>query len=122
MIIRLIRFVLGKIILFFDALFRPKPFQRSPAEQAKVDEQTRKLALYHFMACPFCVKVRRHLTRRNLNIELRDVKREKKFDKELMAGGGNFQVPCLRIQNDDGTVRWLYESSDIVAYLDERFP
>ncbi|MBI3558187.1 MAG: glutathione S-transferase N-terminal domain-containing protein [Deltaproteobacteria bacterium] len=119
---RLIRFVLGKIILFFDALFRPRPLARPAAEQAKVDAQTNNLALYHFMACPFCVKVRRHMTRRNLNIELRDVKRDKKFDRELVEQGGSFQVPCLRIRGDDSSVRWLYESSDIIAYLDQRFP
>ena len=119
---RLIRFILGKIILFFDALFRPKALQRPAGEQLKVDEQAKKLALYHFMACPFCVKVRRHLPRRNIPVELRDVKRNKAFDKELVAQGGSFQVPCLRIENEEGTVRWLYESSDIIAYLDSRVP
>jgi glutathione S-transferase len=36
---------------------------------------------------------------------------------DLIAGGGKDQVPCLRIENDDGDVRWLYESIDIVRYL-----
>ena len=33
-----------------------------------------------------------------------------------MAGGGKTMVPCLRIESKDG-VEWLYESSDINAYL-----
>jgi glutathione S-transferase len=39
---------------------------------------------------------------------------------ELIAGGGKGQVPCLRIETDDGNVRWLYESADIIAYLREQ--
>ncbi|MDF3852182.1 hypothetical protein [Achromobacter denitrificans] len=29
-------------------------------------------------------------------------------------------MPCLRIEEAGGT-RWMYESSDIIAYLEQRF-
>ena len=40
--------------------------------------------------------------------------------QELLEQGGKVQVPCLRIE-DQGEVRWLYESKAIGAYLNERF-
>jgi glutathione S-transferase len=30
-------------------------------------------------------------------------------------------VPCLRIEDNNGDVRWMYESGDIISYLDQRF-
>ncbi|MCA7113286.1 hypothetical protein LGL75_14005 [Staphylococcus aureus] len=30
-------------------------------------------------------------------------------------------MPCLRIE-ENGQTRWMYESSDIVAYLEKTFP
>lgn len=118
----IIRAILRAIILFFDRLFAPKPPVRPLEEQAKLDEQTRKLSIYEFEACPFCVKVRRHVARKGLKIERRDVRKEKRFNRELVEHGGQFQVPCLRIEKDDGSVQWMYESSDIMKYLDQRFP
>jgi glutathione S-transferase len=37
------------------------------------------------------------------------------------VGGGKRQVPCLRIDGDDGQSHWLYESMDIMAYLKQQF-
>ena len=34
-----------------------------------------------------------------------------------MVGGGKRRVPCLRIEATPGEVQWLYESMDIIAYL-----
>ncbi len=93
---------------------------RSDKDQVEIDRQTRSLVLYHFQACPFCVIVRRNIQRLGLNIEMRDVKRDKKYDQELVAGGGQFQVPCLRIENE-GKFEWMYESADINEYLTKRF-
>jgi len=52
-----------------------------------------------------------------LKIPLRDILFEPGNSVDLIAGGGKDQVPCLRIENEDGDVRWLYESIDIVRYL-----
>ena len=116
--LNLIRWVLGKLILFLDALFSPKPVQRDPQAQSKLDRATSILVIYQFQACPFCVKVRRAAKRRHLNIPMRDVRQFPAFADELVKGGGEYQVPCLRIPQADGSFRWLYESDDIIAYLD----
>ena len=34
--------------------------------------------------------------------------------------GGKVKVPCLRIEEAGGT-RWMYESNDIIAYLEQRY-
>jgi glutathione S-transferase len=39
----------------------------------------------------------------------------------LLQGGGKVQTPCLRIAGEDGQVRWMYESGDIIRYLQQRF-
>ena len=118
---RIIRLVLGKLILFFNGVFTPRSVKRDPPEQAVVDQQTASLALYQYEACPFCVKVRRAMKRNGLNIETRDVKRSESAREELLAGGGILKVPCLRIEDGQGRAEWMYESSDIISYLERRF-
>jgi glutathione S-transferase len=102
-------------------VFSPRVTQRDPEIQAGIDAQTASLKLYQYEACPFCVKVRRAMKRNTLSIETRDVKRSASAREELLAGGGNLKVPCLRIENERGQAEWLYESSDIVRYLEDRF-
>lgn len=75
------------------------------------------MALYEFEACPFCVKVRRAVQGMGLKIERRDARKSAVFEKELIEGGGSRQVPCLRIQEGEGSPKWLYESSEIIAFL-----
>jgi glutaredoxin len=116
-----IRAAVGGAVLFFDRTFSPEPIERAPERQKEIDRETSKLALYEFEACPFCVRVRREMRRLALNIERRDVAKSKKFEEELLAGGGEYQVPCLRIELPDGKVQWMYESADIVRYLRERY-
>jgi glutaredoxin len=116
-----IRFVLGKIILFLDWLFQPKSIARSLEDQRRVDVEANAFVLYQFEACPFCVKVRRASKRLGLSIETRDILKNKSYAEELTKGGGEYQVPCLRIQKDDGSFEWMYESSVIIEYLNKRF-
>ena len=104
-----------------DQLTSPTPIQRDATQQEQFDQETKSLTLYQFETCPFCVKVRREIRRLNLKIELRDVRKNKADHQELLAGGGQIQVPCLRITKPDGSVQWMYESDDINAYLSERF-
>ena len=116
-----VRWLLGQIIIFIDWLTRPKPVQRDSEAQAEIDRQTANLALYQFQQCPFCVKTRRQIHRLNLKIETRDARNDPQWNRELIEQGGKYQVPCLKIIEDDGSVRWLYESSDINDYLEKRF-
>jgi len=75
--------------------------------------------LYQFHSCPFCVKVRRTLHKLNVNIELHDAKTDK-IGNELLKEGGKRKVPCLRIEKD-GKVQWMYNSKDIIVYLQNSF-
>lgn len=112
----LIRFILGKVILFLDSIFSPRPKTRTEVEQQRLAGKLVGLELYQFHACPFCVKVRRFLKREGISIPLRDA-RSDPFRQELREGGGKVQVPCLKITQKDGTINWLYESDEIISYL-----
>ena len=116
-----IRFILGKLILLLNWVFTPRGIKREPELQARIDQQTASLKLYQYAACPFCVKVRRAMKRQSLSIETRDVKRSDTARKELLAGGGDLKVPCLRIEDGQGDVAWMYESKAIIGYLEGRF-
>ena len=116
-----VRWVLGQIIIFIDWITRPKPVRRSPETQKEVDAQTANMVLYHFQQCPFCVKTRRQIHRLALNIENRDARNDPKWNHELISEGGKYQVPCLKITADDGSVQWMYESSEINQFLEDKF-
>ncbi|MGR6838947.1 glutaredoxin family protein [Aliivibrio wodanis] len=118
---KLIRLVLGKIILAADFVFTPSGAKRDPAKQAEIDAATAGYSLYQFEACPFCVKVRRTIKRQSLKIEIRDAKNNETHKADLLAGGGRVKVPCLRIDKD-GETTWMYESSDIMSFLEEKYP
>ena len=104
-----------------SALFPSFRESRSPEERDALDQETARLSLYHFASCPFCLRVRWALGRMGLDLELRDIHKSRERYRELVDGGGKQQVPCLRIESEEGAVEWLYESDDIVAYLRRRF-
>ena len=115
----IIRWVIGRIILFFDFIFSPKSPKRALQVQAEIDSSTEHLNLYQLPACPFCVKVRRSIKRDGLNINLRNINKNDEFREELIREGGKRKVPCLRIAQTDEPVEWLYESKDIMNYLQQ---
>lgn len=117
MLVKSLRNGLGMIIVFISWLTNPKPINRSEAEQMQAQAKTKGLALYQRYACPFCVKTRRAIHRLNVDVEIRDIKNPI-YREELIAQGGRVMVPCLRIEKS-GDVKWLYESNDIIRYLDE---
>lgn len=53
-------------------------------------------------------------------VALRDAKSDPQHRQALQEGGGRVKVPCLRIE-EDGKVTWMYESKDIIGYLEKRF-
>ncbi len=61
------------------------------------------------------------MKRQSLAIETRDVKRCETAKIELLNGGGKLKVPCLKVVDDTGSEKWMYESKDIIGYLEERF-
>lgn len=119
MILKALRNGVGGIMAGVSFIFAPSKIKRSEAEQKIIDEKTQNLELYQFFACPFCIKTRRTIRRLNLNIVTREVSGGKYRD-ELLQEGGKVQAPCLKITSDNEVV-WMYESSEIISYLEKEF-
>jgi glutaredoxin len=118
---RTLRTVLGPVMLLKEKITRPKGLSRPQAAQEKVDRQCQSLALYQFQTCPFCIKVRQEISRLSLNIKRIDAQHEGPGRQELLKGGGQTKVPCLKITDKAGKTQWLYDSEKIIAYLRGRF-
>lgn len=116
-----LRWIIGRIILGLNFLTAPRPMKRPEVLQNEIDQQTKKLSLYEFNACPFCVKVRRKIRKLNLKIELKDAMKDQATRQELLQARGKIKVPVLRIESEDGSAQWMPESSDINRYLESRF-
>ncbi|WP_012069602.1 glutathione S-transferase N-terminal domain-containing protein [Marinomonas sp.] len=119
-LIKLIRNLLGYIIIAVDLLTRGSKKKRTPEKQEKINQELKNFSLYQFSACPFCTKTRRAMYKLNLPIEKRNAPEGSVHRTELLEGGGKVKVPCLRIEQD-GKVEWMYESSQIISYLEKRF-
>jgi glutaredoxin len=118
---RTVRLLLTPIVIAWDVLTTPKGIQRSIEGQASVDQQTGKFFLYHYRACPFCIKVKREMKRLSLNIDGCDANKNMECREDLMVGGGKLQVPCLKITDEQGNDTWMYESDEIIKFLQGRF-
>jgi len=69
--------------------------------------------------CGFCYRVRAYLEQRGIDMPLRDVNQDQAAFRELLENTRRTTVPCLRIQRGD-EVEWMFESMDIMRYLEER--
>lgn len=116
MLLKLLRNALGLVIVFISFITLPKKLKRDDSAQQSAQNKADKLALYQFYACPFCVKTRRAIHALNIDIDYRDAANNTQYRQELLENGGEIKVPCLRIEKDN-KVEWLYESSDIIHYL-----
>lgn len=78
------------------------------------------IQLYFDPACPFCVRVLDHLSRNNIPFEEKQIslRADSPNKQELIAMGGKGQVPFL---NDPERNVHMYESADIIAYVDEHY-
>ena len=112
-----LRAIIGPIMLLGDRLTTPRGIQRSDDAQQQLDSITANMSLYQFKTCPFCIKVRRAIKRQSLNIEYLDAQHDNKYRNQLLQGGGQIKVPCLKVIDDEGNTNWLYESNDIIGYL-----
>lgn len=87
-----------------------------------------QLALYFSPYCPYCHRVLNAMVELDLNpnleastasgIVLKNTFSNRQAAKDLREGGGKSTVPCLRIERESG-VEWLYESLDIIAFLQQ---
>lgn len=83
------------------------------------DNNKQTFILYHRPACGYCYFTLSEVDHLDLHIERRNIYTNPEYRQELINGGGKSQVPCLRIENGQGKTRWLYESGDIIEYLNE---
>jgi glutaredoxin len=120
MLVKILRNGIGGMLQVGDLITRPTKMRRTPEAQQQVEAACAQLALYQLPRCPFCIKVRRAMHKLNLPIELRNVQPGSPHRDALQAGGGRIKSPCLRIE-ENGESRWMYESSDIISYLQQRF-
>ena len=66
-------------------------------------------------SCPFCQKVLRFMEANHLTMDTRETTQPGN-QNDLIRIGGKKQVPCLVINGKP-----LYESDDIIAYLNKTF-
>lgn len=118
---KILRIILGPFMLLWEMLTRPQGLARPPAAQDPVDRDCRNMVLYQYRTCPFCMRVRHEMDRLSLNIETLDAQQPGTNRDDLVHGGGKAKVPCLKITDQAGADRWLYESDAIIGYLRERF-
>jgi len=78
------------------------------------------LSLYAFSTCPYCQRVFSALDALGVELEIRDIHGDPEHRRELLQARQSATVPVLRIE-EQGEVRWLGESRDIIAYLYQRF-
>ena len=84
LLINLIRNLLGGIIAAIDFVTRGSKLKRPEEKQQQIESELEKLSLYQFFACPFCVKTRRAIHRLNLDIELRDINKNRQHRQDLL--------------------------------------
>jgi len=119
-IFKLVRALTKPFILAAENCCNSRAIERTPEAQEQVDQTTASMIIYQYPACPFCMITRRATKRLNLNIEYRDAKNDIQHKQTLINEGGKDQVPCLRIEENGETI-WMYESRDIIDYLEKRF-
>ena len=86
-------------------------------------QSTSQHILYQYPSCPFCARVRHFLDSTGIEVPMKDILQDQQAYRELVLGGGSQQVPCLRIESPgdpEPIVHWLYESADIIAYLQQQ--
>ena len=78
------------------------------------------IQLYFDPGCPFCVRVLDHLAKERIPYEKKQIslRSDSETRRELVALGGRSQVPFL---HDPERGVSMYESEDIVAYVDRHY-
>jgi len=89
---------------------------RCRAQHARAD--LKPLTLYNMEGSPYCRKVREALSELDLEYIVRNLPKGSPKRADLKAHGGKMQVPYLV---DPNTTREMYESDEIVAYLDAEY-
>ena len=118
------RKTLGPVVSPVNTLFAAmasavRPQGRKVRQGLERREQPEELLrLYGFEISPYCRKVRETLNELNLDYVAENVGKGSTRRPELVERGGKMLVPCLVDPNTD---QEMYESDDIVAYLEETY-
>ena len=99
------------------SIARPKGSKCRPGCESR-EQPAELLELYNFEASPYCRKVREALCELNLDYKVHNVAKLSSRRPELVARGGKMLVPYLIDPNTDTE---MYESDDIVAYLNRTY-
>lgn len=83
-----------------------------------MENKIKGISLYHFQACPYCALTSDAIDQMGLEIEKRDILQNPQHRTDLVLGGGKATVPSLRLDTEDGQSSWLYESTDIIRFLE----
>ncbi len=75
--------------------------------------------LYCSELCGFCHRVRRYMAGAGWEFPIVDTLRDRGARAALVEGGGKATVPCLKITRGDEVI-WMYESLDIIDYLESQ--
>jgi len=84
-------------------------------------DDVKSLVLYGYPQCPYCRRVLAAIEALGLDVPLRNTMLDAEHNDALVAATGRETVPVMRIEERDGSVRWLPESLDIVRFLNERY-
>ncbi len=84
-------------------------------------DDVKSLTLYGYPGCPYCRRVLTAIAKLEIDVPLRNTMTDDANNAALVAATGRETVPVLRIEKQDGSVRWLPESLDIVRFLNERY-
>lgn len=100
---------------YSDEVFKGMAF--SDEEDKLWDVEVPRLILYIKEGCPFCEKVEAFADEAGIPLMFRDIA-EPAYREELLEVGGKVQVPFLV---DEARGVAMYESEDIIAYLEEHY-
>lgn len=77
-----------------------------------------ELTLYMRDFCMYCNRVMRVIADNDLDVEVRNIWDDRKFEQALVEATGRRSVPVLHIR-DGNDETWMPESAEIVRYLEE---
>ena len=115
----LTRHLKAKTLSLVDQLVPVKPVERPQEQQSLLNRESRRMHLYYCRSCPSSITVKRNFERAGLHPVEKDVERVDAYRNELVNGGGESRVPCLRVCGHDGD-KWIYSPEAIIGYLEQR--
>lgn len=90
------------------------------AKDGERGDDVKSLVLYGYPGCPYCRRVFSAISVLGIDVPFRNTMTDDANNAALVAATGRETVPVLRIEMQDGSVRWLPESLDIVQFLNDR--